>query len=96
MGDVPAASRSGAVVGSKALFELEEPTGVGTRGFAALLDLDGAEGAAGDGVRRRRGFPAASGLACMLAVVECGIPSESVGERTEDRGEDALASAGEG
>ena len=62
----------------------------------ALLDLDGAEGAAGDGVRRRRGLWVASGLACMLAVVECGISSESVGERTEDRGEDVLASAGEG
>ena len=45
-------------------------------------------------MRQRRGLGAASGLACMLAVVECGIPSESVGERTEDRGEDALASAG--
>ena len=38
----------------------------------------------------------ASGLTCMLAVVECGISLESVGERTENRGEDALASAGEG
>ena len=47
-------------------------------------------------MRQRTGFPAASGLGCMLAVVECGIPSESVGERTEDRGEDVLASAGEG
>ena len=45
---------------------------------------------------QRRGFWAALGLACMLAVVECGISSESVGERTEDRGEDVLTSAGEG
>ena len=61
-----------------------------------LLDLNGAEGAAGDGVWQRRGLWAALGLACMLAVVEWGIPLESVGERTEDRGEDVLASAGEG
>ena len=47
-------------------------------------------------MRRRRGLWAASGLAYMLAVVECGISSESVGERTEDRGKDVLASAGEG
>ena len=47
-------------------------------------------------MRQRTGFLAASGLGCMLAVVECGILSESVGERTEDRGEDVLASAGEG
>ena len=47
-------------------------------------------------MRQRRGLWAALGLACMLAVVECGIPLESVGERTEDRGEDVLASAGEG
>ena len=39
--------------------------------------------------RRRRGFWAASGLACTVAVAECGIPSDSVGERAEDRGEDA-------
>ena len=47
-------------------------------------------------MRRRRGFSAASGPACTLAVAECGIPSESVGERAEDRGEDTLASVGEG
>ena len=47
-------------------------------------------------MRRRTGLSAALGLGCMLAVVECGILSESVGERTEDRGEDVLASAREG
>ena len=49
MGDVPAASQTGAV-----LFELEELIGVDARAFAALLDLAGAEGAAGDGVVEER------------------------------------------
>ena len=66
--------------------------GVDARAFAALLDLAGAEGAAGDGVAEERVL----GLACTLAVAECGIPSDSVGERAEGRGEDMLTSAREG
>ena len=61
-----------------------------------LLDVAGDEGAAGDGTRQRRGFWVALGLACTLAMAECGIPSDSVGERAEGRGEDMLASAREG
>ena len=45
---------------------------------------------------QRRGFWAALGLACTPVVAECGIPSDSVGERAEGRGEDMLASAREG
>ena len=36
-------------------------------------------------MRQRRGLWVELGLACMLAVVECNILSESVGERTEGR-----------
>ena len=52
-----------------------------------LRDVAGDEGATGDGTRQRRGSWVASGLACMLAVAECGIPLESVEERAEDRGQ---------
>ena len=84
MGNVPAASRSGAV-----LFELEELIGVDTRVFVALLDLARAEGAAGDGMAEERVLGGVgSGLHTCNGRVQYSIGlggGEGRGQRAEGR-----------